>query len=335
MPSIPTMKSRSSPRSKQRGVFINPWCFKHRVRVRVESVLVTGCDDIITLSAAVLGNSINRTYEWTQLSGALVIWLEDRFQSDVMFRQPALRDDKIFRFYMDRGLSTEITKDVLVTSVSKEDVRFDSISDGGATLTGFVASEGGTNLRAMPGFSDYGLVVINNPKKIIAWDNPGGSSFSFNSLQEYGSSPATYDVGKANYYENIKPLTTYKVKTTLDFFGVIREVLSTSFSYAQSPSIVDMAISDITAFTGISVKANISVLEVFTRELRPLTIDEDIVNLSSISSGGVGIRINEVITRELYPLTIDEDIVNLSPISSLSAQLKILEIMNIGLTTIG
>lgn len=301
----------------------------------MESVLVTSCDDIITLSASIIGNDIKRTYEWVQISGTAVNWLEDRFQTDVMFQQPVSRDDKVFSFYMDRGLSTEVKKDVLVTSVGKEEVKLARVSSDTGKMLGFVAEERAHTLVSMPGFSAYGQATIDNSDRTITWVNPLPSSFRSNVVQEKTIAPNFYSVQKANYYQHIDFFTSYKITSTLDMFGVIRQSQSLPFIPTPNPGVRDIDISEAAQFSGINARSRMNVLEIFTRELSTLEVGTDNAALSPLNSRGGSLSMLEIMTRELSQLVVPDETVSVSSHSTSKGVIKILETINNGLSTIG
>lgn len=89
----------------------------------LEKMLLVSCEDIITLNAQLTGTPLGpQTYLWTQLSGSAVIWLEAQNQTMVMFQQPVVKDDKVFRFWLDKGTPWEQHADILVTLVSLDPI---------------------------------------------------------------------------------------------------------------------------------------------------------------------------------------------------------------------
>ena len=83
----------------------------------LDSVLPVTCSDVVTLNARVSGDLTGHTFEWSQLSGTPVTWPESVNQVNVMFQQPATRDDKIFRFTID-------TSGAIAASDKRLDVMF-------------------------------------------------------------------------------------------------------------------------------------------------------------------------------------------------------------------
>lgn len=67
----------------------------------------------ITLTARVNGDLFNHTLWWEQVSGNPVNWLSPRDQLTVDVSYPA-SDDKVFRFYIDKGTSREQYADVTI-----------------------------------------------------------------------------------------------------------------------------------------------------------------------------------------------------------------------------
>lgn len=334
MKASPSRNSRGAPRSKQRGIFINPWCFKQRVNVRVESVLVTSCDDIITLSATITGNAVNRTFEWVQISGTPVTWLEDRFQTDAMFQQPAMRDDKVFRFYMDRGLSTEIKRDVLVTSVGKEDVANVVPHVSSNLLRAFVSGDEATSLVMVPGFSAYGTYTLNNPDKVLMWKNTESPLLSYSNIvvSATGQPDVVNPVGKSTYYAGVTMTATYTVQSVFASPAFDRTALSIPLTPITNNSFEQFDLSErIDPVPAIS-SAMLIKFEVLQPELVSLSYDEQVSStLPAVSSSLTVLNFTHL---ELY--SYEPQVENLaSVVPNLSSKNTIISIADLGLTTLG
>lgn len=72
------------------------------------------CSDRTILSAKIVGGDENTKYEWDQLEGATVSWITDTHRRKVAFIS-AIRDYKVFRFYINRGEDGEVFKDLVVS----------------------------------------------------------------------------------------------------------------------------------------------------------------------------------------------------------------------------
>ena len=90
--------------------------------VRTQTLRIVTCDNIITLHADIIGFAGNAKFRWEQVSGQPVAFLEDQNQVTVTFQQPAIRDDKVFAFYVNKGTSLEQRYLVTVTAVPRETV---------------------------------------------------------------------------------------------------------------------------------------------------------------------------------------------------------------------
>jgi hypothetical protein len=76
------------------------------------------------------------TAEWVQLSGTTVEFLTDPNSVEASFAQSANRDDKVFRFYLDRDTSFEQYRDVLVTPTARDTTNVNQL----ATFSGSISN---------------------------------------------------------------------------------------------------------------------------------------------------------------------------------------------------
>ena len=139
-----------------------------KLKIVVDSVQLVTCQDVITLNAQIITDGLLHTYEWVQISGTPVTFVGDTHQQMVVFHQAAIRDDKVFRFYVDKGQTTEQSKDVLVTTVSRDPMP--------QLMTSIVASSFiGWNDTVIPtgqpqaGSNGNGSITLNNNNRSIVW----------------------------------------------------------------------------------------------------------------------------------------------------------------------
>lgn len=97
-------------------VLIPPEEVYTEITFRIEHLRIVTCESIITLNAEVSNTDGTHTFEWVQIAGTPVEWLEDTHQITVMWRQPVIRDDKVFRFYVDRNTAHEMSDTMTVTA---------------------------------------------------------------------------------------------------------------------------------------------------------------------------------------------------------------------------
>ena len=148
------------------------------VEVDIERVNLVGCALVITLKATQIGGGTH-TYEWEQVSGTPVNWLESRFQQVTTYEENQRRDDKRFLLWIDRGTPFEQVKETYVTTVGRDPVHkpmlLDSawaamIVDGGA---GSKYQEGASQIR-IPSFKQGAFLRDNLAETLrpcLYWGN--------------------------------------------------------------------------------------------------------------------------------------------------------------------
>lgn len=72
---------------------------------------VTVCDTTVSMTATVIGDLTGHTIVWEQISGTAVTWITPLDQLSVSYTT-ATFDDKVFRFYIDKGAAGEQFDDV-------------------------------------------------------------------------------------------------------------------------------------------------------------------------------------------------------------------------------
>lgn len=92
----------------------------------VPNDVVVGCVNNSVILTAVVNESLdNHSILWEQILGSAVTWISPQDQLEAEF-QILLVDDKIFRFWIDKGTQYETFKDVFVFAKSTERVSFNS-----------------------------------------------------------------------------------------------------------------------------------------------------------------------------------------------------------------
>ncbi len=143
------------------------------VKVSVDSIMSVTCSDVITLEATLLGDLTGHTFFWEQLSGTPVTWLESVYQPSVMFQQPIVRDDKVFRFTLDRGTPFAKTGDVLVTAVPTDRYYMLPASTRSSYSISASLLDGNISIRALePLYRPAGSQVINDTSRTVVYNSP-------------------------------------------------------------------------------------------------------------------------------------------------------------------
>ena len=137
---------------------------------------LVSCQNIITLDATIVGNTTGYTFLWVQQSGTPVTFLEPVNQESTTFMQTTIKDDKLFTFYVNYGLPSQISKNILVTLVSQDPI-FAPLTNG-LVITG--SSTSLLNKISLPN-SPYAVVPSFNTIPVgyyaPATNNAGYSTF--------------------------------------------------------------------------------------------------------------------------------------------------------------
>jgi hypothetical protein len=290
--------------------------------ILLDSMMTVTCDDIITLSANILGDSTGHTFLWEQIDGIPVTWLEAQNQQSVMFQQPSDRSDKVFRFTLDKGLDFEKSKEIIVSAIPTEIIKTNNIGiintnhgfipeyiyDVYAMIPGERYTEGQT-------WNDVNRSLLFSPKLHIGYeislvDNSTGSSVDTMYIDYKKNTGANID------YMFLNNAITDKSYTVTVSDGKVTESLpAVSFTTKNYPSKMELLIVD--EIIRSTVKYPFIELEVL--EVRNVTIQnmstEDIIEYSD------GVRksnelqehsVLEVMTRTLSTKNDDEELFSTS-----------------------
>lgn len=317
------------------NTFAGIWASRLRANVllSVQTLMIVSCDTVITLAATVTGSLANRTVEWVQMSGTTVNWLESRYQVSAMFTQSLVRDDKVFRFYIDRGRTTEMYQDVLVTAVPRDTLP-DITPVVAVTGLKYVASEMSTGLISIPALSPIGTSSVNNTLRMLTWTNSAEIYFSGASVIKLTSPVTTTALGKVNYISNLPIGPTYRIDSLLDYYGIQRITSSALISTSVINGYVDADASDAVSCTVSVGPFTNSVLEVITRELATIAPIEDTVN-PNFTNQAVQLTTLEVITRELTQAPLQSDSMAFLIATDLPVAGSILQVLSVGISTLG
>jgi hypothetical protein len=269
------------------NTFPGIWSSRARasVSINVQTLMVVSCDTVITLVAQVIGILTDRTYEWVQLTGTPVDWLESRFQTSVMFNQTAVRDDKVFRFYVDKGKRTEAYKDVIVTAVPRDTATTVNESSTFQCLP-YTSSELIHSITALPGLSAVGQNATNSAVRMLTWINPLEIYFSSATVIKTSLPTFSEVVNKTFYLNGVFWNETYQLRALHDYYGVQRIVNSPAITLTQTGEYVDADASDKICLYASDMSVQSSILEVITRELVTLPFESDsAMNFTASISG--------------------------------------------------
>lgn len=276
------------------AIFTSVWAVPRAVladnlRILTSRTLPVACDNIVMLSATVLGDPSGHTFEWEQISGEPVIWLESVYQTNVMFQQPATRDDKIFHFVVDKGKAIEKRYEVLVTTIPT-DVITTSINNNALLCAAYSYSGEYTNISAMvPAFGPLGSVEVNNPSRAVIFNTP----YRLNSSNEVPSvSLLEFNDGEYHQlgsltYDTLSSLTAIINALSTDKSYILKtkaygsDSYSKPFSFASSNflSTVELSITDSDKITTSIYGNNLygeTAKEVISRQLMTLETQDNV-----------------------------------------------------------
>lgn len=307
-------------------VMISAWAARYsavsNINFYVDSVLPVTCNVVVALNAVVYGDIANATFLWEQISGAPVIWLEQQNQVNVLFEQPATRDDKVFRFWVNKGRSGQKYKDVLVTAVPTDSFTSNiQRSNSASSVSAFgipsfvnynyilpVVREAGSQvtndiLRSVFFTRPTGMLVVSSARPLISLLELTSTGYIIVN-QEIQSTGLTDITGVMNSLELDK---TYVLRVSNN--GVSQDSSPFSVNSVIFESTPDLALTDEDSVT-VSLALPFSksyIDEVIDRKL--LSIDPDQTSdsyLSNLARPVSSSYITETISRSLNGLNIED-----------------------------
>ena len=255
--------------------------------ILLDSMMTVTCDDIITLSAQILGDITGHTFYWEQISGVPITWLEDQHQQSVMFQQPSDRGDKLFRFTLDKGLDIEKSKEIIVSAIPTDiiktknpvlvNVKHGFIPEYQSDIYAMIPGERYTEGQS---WNDVNRSLLFSPKSHIGYDvnlvnNTTGTSVDFLHIDINKNSGSNFDYVLLN-----NGITDKSYSVTVSDGKVTEDLLAVSFTTKNYPSKMELLIVD--EIIRSTVRYPFIELEVL--EVRNVTIQnmstEDIIEYS-------------------------------------------------------
>jgi hypothetical protein len=278
--------------------------------IELQKILLVSCQDIITLDAVLIGTPNGpQTYLWTQQSGSPVTWLEDQDQTMVTFQQPVTRDDKVFRFWLNKGTSYQQYADILVTLINLDS--FNKPTHGPLMYrrgTDAQTVQGPFGGRPASNSNQPGVVVLNNASRMIQFNSPTNAQYLFSVIASAIIDGVKTEIAEipitVNYLDNLDGDIAYQLDSVFDISGY-----STAISgpvYMPRPSVgqelafiepVNVGIGRTRGITGTT--------STITRTLDSFETDLDTMT-GQISNRGLTATTNTV-TRSLETFSTDED----------------------------
>ena len=312
------------------AIFTSVWAVPRAVladnlRILTSRTLPVTCDNVVMLSATVIGDPTGHTFEWEQISGESVIWLESVYQTNVMFQQPATRDDKIFHFVVDKGKPIEKRYEVLVTAIPTDILTTSISSDNALVRSATYGITGSTIMSLVPAFGLAGSIEINNPTRALIFNAPYKSStdpkppvvtvyeYSGGSLNSLGSIIFDTYLNLTAVINVLSTDKTYRLGTRT--FGTVDYSDAISYPSSNFLTYKELAITDSTLYKtslnseGLFLETN---KELIKRELLSLENSDTLSIPGLYESDSSVFSIVERITRSLTGVDQDKTTENLA-----------------------
>jgi len=273
--------------------------------VQIDAVLTVTCDNIVTLNAVIIGDPTGHTFLWTQITGTPVTWLENQDQTTVMFQQTVTRDDKVFRFTLDKGTFIEKNYEILVTAVPTDVIKTTlprplvmssetSNNNTDFTITAF-----------LPVFRLAGSEVLNDTNRsflVSASELSLGKMPVFNVVKYLNGvstveQTVTFDYKGQKIVSGLNTNTSYRLDNYNGGYaneGGYKSLSEMTFLGNPDLAITDADILQSTLTESIAVT---SVLEVISRTIVPME-ELEILSTEFIDSGAESVVL-EVISRTI------------------------------------
>jgi hypothetical protein len=260
MPFIGTLLNKFAPRP---------------IELYLERLQIVSCDTIVTLNAFIPNEDPNNRYQWVQLSGLIVTWLTPTNEITATFEQTLVRDDKLFRLYVNQGSDNETFADILVTAIPRDNIphikespRFYTQAYQGESY----ADESVAIAKLIPGISPEGTVSVNNPFRGVQYNLPTLTDLTL-PTKKFVTEFRVYDVTggtetfvvayppDATGFFNVPMYKSYRVDTVLVVDGQehIAKGIPAGF-FPTNPNWMDMDTFD---YGPINLKSNNKLLQTF------------------------------------------------------------------------
>ena len=242
------------------------------------------CSPLATMTASLTGNPAGHTFWWEQISGTDVDWgASDRTQLSVSWAWPVVRDDKIFKFWVDYGTPEQQFSLTTISSTPQDNV-------GETTFAGSRSVPSAANQMDILPVTTFPLGVPNYAKLYqlgdptsITWSVPTDTSNIVGiALEENLSGSYTQIYYASNTSTNntatVNPITgTYRYR--IDFKGS-KSVYTSSFR-----PVLNYPILGDDAYTGGMSVSLVPSLRSSLLVSRITFVSDDTVNISSGSTG--------------------------------------------------
>ena len=296
------------------------------------------CDTSISLQATVIGDTTGHVFLWEQISGSAVTWTSPLNQLSATYTT-SIFDDKIFRFWIDKGTPNQQFDDVIIYGTPTE-IKFLSM---GASNNGVVNYGSGVrcrdlNLRGVNNFpftQHNGVVGCGSTDWNLIWDEPCDVEHIVHYIvQEKNilgpwNDVATVTPMAPRQYSSVNLGSSYRILTVFTDYFLTSYNASNSF-YANPSNLSP----DITAAEGKSVSItskseNIAitvynVLQLFNKLCSPDS--PDISQVNSSESRVEQLKVTAYNVLELFKQTCEPDSPDIAHVNSSESRVEQLKV---------
>lgn len=270
--------------------------------ILLDQLMIVSCDDIITLNATVQKPG---SYLWEQLSGTTVIWLSPTDELSAIFQQTLIRDDKVFRFWVNKNTPSEAYSDVLVTAVPRE-----YIPALNPTVGAYIQPYADTEVaRAVmvPGTSAEGAVSLNNPLRGITFADLTGSGIVGYKVYDVTGGVTETQIGAFNpparSFMDVPGLASYRVDAIVNANDILHTARGIPAGFFPPADWLDMDTWDrgsvhLTSASDVNGSTLSTTITINRYEIVSQTTDYDEALVSLLDT-----RLDNTYTR--YPLSLE------------------------------
>lgn len=315
------------------------------ITVIVEKILLTSCQNIVTLNAQVFGNIAGHTFYWEQTGGPPVIWLEPQNQLTVMYEKNPSQSgqDCFFRLYVDRYTEFEQVFDLIVSGIARDDPVLNITNN----QNGLVSYPTTSTFGIFPYYTYSPNYTIDNSRIIITFGVPflgnGAEYFKFVlyrvedenliQIQELSIDDRIF----ADPDPNKKYLIRYYFKVSgvyEDYYD--SEVISINLNGYNDQFKLDTG-DVFNAISSKNISGNVSVFQVNLTEISNLNNEENVIlPIYNKSIGNISTYQIQLTTLEELPETPEELDIKLNTINKVAGTTSVFQVqVSDGITIIG
>lgn len=223
------------------------------------------CAIYVHLTATMLADEMEgHDTLWEQIKGTPVTFIGSPLNNlEVSYEQTNIKDDKTFRFWIDKGTPDALYDDITIYGTPTEVVSV-GIAMGAASVVNYATISNAiqsANVFSMPApetslVSSAGTSVLNNPDVWVYWLTPSSPIGSLTSVDVYENSTGAFvfkqsiSATSPQFYTEGNPQYTYRIDT---WYNTSSNVLQSFTGYPVRLTLGDTAtVTDKTASPGIN-----------------------------------------------------------------------------------